>query len=367
MTRRPRLLLALLAGLGLGLGLAAPAMAASAETTKLDVVRNAIDGYIRPGYAAMASDAAAMAAAQAALCDRPSAERLSEARQAFAGLVASHARIEFVRFGPIVTDNRAERFLFWPDPKGIALRQVQAIIGGASDAAATDAKGLRGKSVAVQGLGALEFVLFGTGADSLAGAEGAFRCRYGAAIAENLSLIARDVSAEWRAGAGFAESLTNPAPRRPAYRSIDDSLEEVVGIFIFGFEAIRDLRLQPAIGASLEKANPNAWIYRRSNLTKTSLQADFTGLADLFKASKLGGVLPTPQHWLADTLSFEFGNAGRALQTIGAPLKDAVTSPDERVRLATLLTLTQTLQRTFTDQLAPALGFSAGFSSLDGD
>ena len=53
---------------------------------------------------------------------------------------------------------RLERILFWPDRKSIGLKQVQAALA-AKDTSITDAGKLKGKSVAVQGLGALEFLL----------------------------------------------------------------------------------------------------------------------------------------------------------------------------------------------------------------
>ena len=82
--------------------------------------------------------------------------------------------------------------LFWPDRKGIGLKQVQAALA-AKDPTAADAAQLAGKSVAMQGLGALEFVLFGTGAETLAGTGDAYRCAYGAAIAANLDGIAAEL------------------------------------------------------------------------------------------------------------------------------------------------------------------------------
>src|SRR3546814_8604156 len=40
-------------------------------------------------------------------------------------------RSEFLRFGPLVAANRYERIYFWPDPRGITLRQVQGLLGQA--------------------------------------------------------------------------------------------------------------------------------------------------------------------------------------------------------------------------------------------
>ncbi len=71
--------------------------------------------------------------------------------------------------------------LFWPDRKGTGLKQVQAALAS-KDPTAADAAQLAGKSVAMQGLGALEFVLYGTGSEELATAGESYRCAYGAAI-----------------------------------------------------------------------------------------------------------------------------------------------------------------------------------------
>ena len=82
-------------------------------------------------------------------------------------------------------ENRLERILFWPDRKSTGLKQVQRALAE-KDATATNPAKLKGKSVAMQGLGALEFVLFGTGAEKLAGPGEDYRCAYGRAIAGNV-------------------------------------------------------------------------------------------------------------------------------------------------------------------------------------
>ena len=134
----------------------------SACAADRDIFAAMIDGFIRPGYADFAANASAMRDSAAALCTTPGADALATARENFATLVNSWSRIEIIRFGPVVADNRLERIFFWPDRRGIGLRQVQAVLAD-QDATAIDVETLRAKSVAVQGLGALEFTLFGTG------------------------------------------------------------------------------------------------------------------------------------------------------------------------------------------------------------
>lgn len=363
-----------LAALGLALCFAAgpaagqeagPVTGTADPAASLTVVRNAIDGFIRPGYAAFRQQADATASAMATLCDTPGTESRQAAEERFGDLVRAWSLIELVRFGPVVEENRLEKILFFPDRRGIALRQVQAILG-TEDPTATSADSLADKSVAVQGLGALEFVLYGTDAETLSTQDGAFRCTYGRAIAQNLASIAASIDAAWADETGIAARLTAPAPENTAYRSPTDSLQAIVGTFVHGLEASRDLRLNPAVGGSAAEAKPNLFLFRRSGLTLDSLQSNFDGLRDLFATSGLAKLLPAPQAYMGVSIDFEFANADRTLAALSEPLTDAVASP-QRQALTYLQIVTGSLQDLFDAQLSPALGLSSGFSSLDGD
>ncbi|MEF2550472.1 imelysin family protein [Aurantimonas sp. A2-1-M11] len=358
----------------LGAGMAAQAQEdgppertrATTADNKLAVVENAIDAFIRPGYGDFHESADVAVEAMESLCTHPGGAALATARDSFADLAGSWSRIEFVRFGPVLEDNRLEKILFFPDRRGIALRQIQGILGS-RDESATTAQSLAGKSVAVQGLGALEFVLFGTDADTLAVDGDAFRCSYGRAIARNLAGIAADLDAGWADADGIAARLTRPNAADPAWRSATDSLQEIVGIFIHGFEVIRDLRLRPAMGESAEDARPNLLLFPRSELALASLRANFAGMRDLFVTSEVVSLLPAPQTYLGDSIRFEFANADRTLAALAPPLADVAAQPEQRQELTYLLIVTDSLQSQFADQLSPSLGLSTGFSALDGD
>ncbi|HOV04305.1 MAG TPA: imelysin family protein, partial [Kaistiaceae bacterium] len=137
-----------------------------------EIVSATIEDFVVPRYARLAEAAVAGEAALAGLCDAPSEETLASARAAFADLVLAHAAVEIVRFGPVLADNRLERLYFWPDRKGLGLRQVERTIAAGETPTVAE---LRARSVALQGLGALEFVLFGDGAAALAGTDGTAR------------------------------------------------------------------------------------------------------------------------------------------------------------------------------------------------
>src|SRR5262245_7413178 len=69
--------------------LLASAFAARAETDHAAIARAALNDVVRPGYAALAEETAALNEKVGALCDAPSANSLQTARKAFAAAVAA--------------------------------------------------------------------------------------------------------------------------------------------------------------------------------------------------------------------------------------------------------------------------------------
>ena len=106
------------------LTIAAPLQAAEPA----DVLTAAITDYIVPGYERLTGSAGAMEAEMGRLCVDPSETNLDAARDGFATLVESWARIDMIRFGPATAEYRLEKVLFWPDRRSLALKQVQGVL-----------------------------------------------------------------------------------------------------------------------------------------------------------------------------------------------------------------------------------------------
>jgi predicted lipoprotein len=339
---------------------------ASAGGRATAVVQAAVDGFIRPGYAALSERAAALDHAVQALCATPSAEKLDAARRDFQAATDAWSNVEIIGFGPVTEQNRLERLLFWPDRKGIGLRQVQAAIAG-SNADATDPARLAAMSVAMQGFGALEFVLFGTGSETLAAPADSYRCRYGAAIAANIATIAADVEAAWRRPDGFAALWASPGSDNPLYQDGDEAVTELLKVFVNGLEQVRDVRLGGFLGRKAEDDRPRQAIYWRSAGTVRSLTADLAGMQALFDASRLGDDLPADQHWIAQSIGLEFANAVAAGKAADGPIAEVLQDPARRGKLDFFRLVTSSLSDLFGQRLSAAFGLTAGFSSLDGD
>lgn len=339
---------------------------AQANEASDKVIADAIDGFIRPAYGRLVDATGSLGKSMDTLCAAPSVDNLGAARAQFSKTTATWSEVEIIRFGPITEQNRLERILFWPDRKGTGLKQVQAALAD-EDETATDAARLAQKSVAMQGLGALEFVLFGTGADELTGAEGAYRCAYGKAISGNIGTIASEVDAAWRDDKGFAAQWQHPGAENPLYRNATEAITELLEVYVNGLELVRDVRVNGFLGKEAAADKPKQALYWRSQGTPASLGGNIAGMKALFEASRFGSLLPGDSQWIAQSIDFEFANAQNAAAAVSGPIEAALADTVMRDKLGYFGVVTSSLSELFGTRLAGALGLTAGFSSLDGD
>lgn len=332
--------------------------AAAQVVSPSEMLRSSVSNFIRPQTKAFALRTTELSKAMYTLCENGD---LGGAREAFASAASAYGRIEFLRIGPLMEANRAERILFFPDRKGIGLRQIQQLLAE-KDLAATTVPGLQGKSVALQGFGALEFVLFGTGFETITTSDGAFRCAYGAAIAKNLEQMASEIAASWADPEGIAKRLAQPDAAYADYRTSTESLEAVVGLVSHGIENMRDTRINPVIANGDREANPKQALFWRSGLTMAMLEANVEGLRALVE---LSSVVTDPA--LLAEITSAFDRAETAIAAVILPIDQALADPAQAGALADLVAATQDLQSLIGEDLSATLGLSVGFSSLDGD
>lgn len=352
-----------LPALALALAMSSPA---SASVKASDVIQRAIDGFVRPAYASLHDHAGRLAKAMDTLCQAPSQGNLDAAHAEFSATVAAWSSAEIIGFGPIKENNQLERMLYWPDRKSIGLKQVQAALAG-KDPTATDPLQLAGKSVAMQGLGALEFVLYGDGSEALAGKDDPYRCAYGAAIAKNIETMAADVDAAWKKPDGFAARWANPGPDNALYRDGTEAVTELVGVFINELEMVRDVRLKGFLGAKPDADKPKQAIYWRSQNTGLSLAGNLSGIDTLFQASKLGDALPEDSRWMAESIHIQLTNGVATARSVQGPIDKALADPVQREKLEHFALITSSLSGLIGTRLTAEFGLTAGFSSLDGD
>ncbi|MDO9417659.1 imelysin family protein [Pararhizobium sp.] len=334
------------------------------------VLQKTVDDFIRPGYRNLVSATQDLTVTTKALCKAPSEEKLGAVQSSFNGVVKAWSAIEVVRVGPVIEGNRFERFLFYPDRKGTGLRQVQTLLAK-PDETATSAKTLNGKSVAMQGLGALEFVLYGTGREDVTAAPESFRCRYGAAIADNLASVASGLSAEWEKPDGIQQAWKKPGPDNPVFRDDKEAITGVLGILVHGTEAVKDQRLQAfykgTVNGVPDKGRPKSAIYWRSGNTMASVITNIEALKTLWETAGMQTLLDPGFGSLAGSVDFVFKSVLRVSRQIDLPVDRALAGKDEHARLDFVLLNINDLLNRLNKDYGGAIGLGAGFSFADGD
>ncbi|MFB2553127.1 imelysin family protein [Ensifer soli] len=334
------------------------------------VLARVVDAVIRPGYRSFHAAADDLERTTAALCEAPSAASLDAAKSAFAAAVSRWSEIEIVRDGPAIAQNRFERLLFYPDRKGTGLKQVQAAIAN-RDETATAPASLRGKSVAMQGLGALEFVLYGSGAEALLGEKRGYRCRYGAAIAGNIAAIAGELAAEWDAPDGVGKAWKAPGPGNPLFRSDAEAVTAVLGIMVHGAETVRDQRILPFYrgtkAGTPDKGRPKSALYWRSGLTVASLHGNIAGLRRLWETADMARLVEPGFQSVAGSVDFLLKALDRSLAEAPLPVEAMLADAAERQRLDFVLLTSRDLIARLNRDYGGAIGLGAGFSFADGD
>ena len=372
--RHPFLRFGPLLAAGLMLSATLPALAQEGEApvppdltgeVATGVMTRAVDEVIRPGYRAFHASAGRLAAATASFCKAPSETGRKAVDDAFRQAVIDWGRIEIVRIGPVLDDNRFERILFYPDRKSTGLKQVQALLQK-QDEADAEAGAMAGKSVAIQGFGALEFVLYGTGSETLTKEPNSFRCRYGAAVAAHIEVTAGQLVAAWDAPDGVQQDWKHPGPQNPVFRTGREAITALLGILVHGAEAVRDQRIETFYRHG-GTARPKSAVFWRSGNTWTSIDANIEGLQTLFDKSGMAALIDPDFISIAGNIDFVLKSLRRVAPTVDPDIEKAVSTPEDQQKIAFLLVNARDLIVRLNTEYGGAIGLGAGFSFADGD
>lgn len=348
-------------------GLMLPALFTSAlAAAPEDLGRRLADGYARPAMTALNQQASALHGQLQSWCQKPDAAGARQVDAAFGALAQAWSRVAFLRFGPLVQGNRFERLSFWPDTRGVMPRQVQSILAAADPAVLADGA-LAARSVAVQGLPALEFMLYAdpallkqTGGDTFA-----YGCQFATAVAANVKTLSGELQQAWSAESEFGRQFTQPAKDNDLYRSRQEVAAEAMKALSTGLQFARDVNLVPVLGADAQAARPKRAAFWRSGQTAAALAASLQGMRAFYVAG--GYSFAAGSQGLADTLKHELDQAGKLIASVPADAEQAFTAEEPRSALTLAVMVLKNAKDVVDQDIAPALGVTIGFNALDGD
>ena len=365
MSRMPRILRMLLLG---ALLILVGGCTRSAAPDESEVLISLTDRIVVPGYESLATEAQDLHQALDGLCAAPSDATLQAARQAWRDVRVPWMRSEATWFGPVM-DRRAVSVMDWSptDPE-----RIERML--ANNPAVTEAAVREGLSSTQRGLGAIEYLLFDSGApESLSGSA---RCGYLTALGSVIATEAQAIAAEW----------TVARENGPAYRDFftgrsassllkGQAVAELVRTQVFLIRTIVDMRLATALGLRQGGPDPAAIPGGAGHNSLEDLRQEILGMRDMYlghdgsddqaDAPGISALIVPLSDETDQRMRDQFAAALAAIEAVELPLHVALQEQPQRVQAVHERLLD--LRRTLNTEVVSLLGVSVGFSDTDGD
>lgn len=338
------------------------------------MVTSAVDNTIVPAYQFFADLSGKTTVATATWCEKPSEDTLDAARKAFAGSIHAWSRIQHIRFGPARTDNRWQRVAFLPDPRGVVRRQVSRVLSKRpAELLSVDA--IAGQSAALQGLPAVEVLLFASASNETSEAF-KYRCQLAHAIAGHVALLAQRMSEDWTANDGWRQRLLTPGAENKDYKSANEAAAELVRSLLTGLQVVREEMLLPWLKAAEAKKSWAGLPFERAGLSRDVVATSVLALHNLHKALHLDHVVSEvvakdkEKAWMKGWMSGAYNSLERDAETLILPSAEngaAAASSDNIRELKRARFNCNGLRQIIGREIAPASALTIGFNELDGD
>ena len=359
------------ASLALICALSAPLAAASPSDKKIQnlesVLEHSLKTIILPGYQQLQISAEKLAQTITTQCH---AEQKIPAKSVFAAFKHTLSKWQYVQsqhLAPIETAQRYSRIYFWPDKRGRLGKQLQKVIARqAEDVTRSDS--LSQKSVALQGLPALERLLFKPYKTSPQ-----FTCNFTKSIAQNISQIASDILSDWhkRETSPVQELLALRQGPTKSYDTPKDLLQDIYRDIITNLTLITDYKLNVALIQKDTKLKLYLMESRFSQSSFQNIQANIAFIQDMTLgiSHQTGFTRFITNTRAREIVTEKFQSVSHALSPF---LKtdytdEQISHPETQQALTHLQTAVRHLRESLIEHLLPYLDIDLGFNALDGD
>lgn len=344
--------------------------AGSGDAAALATVNRVIvDHQMIPAYRAFANAGGGLVGAADGYCSDPAKQPLAPLRAAFHAVSDAWQGIQNYRFGPSEVLMRASRIFFWPDPRDNVGRQLAEFLVKPDPASLEPARFAQ-ESVAIQGLPALERLLFGDEAVAALAAgddQAARRCGTIRAIAANLAEMGTGMVAQWTTGTPpYRQFLLQPGSDNALYRSESEATVELFKGLFLAVEMVADRKVTPALGADVTGAKPRLLEQWRSGRSLHNIIVDLQTAQTIYSIG-MAPYLDSHDKALKALLDKAFAQTLATAQAIPGQLDQAVADPAARPAVETLVREAAALKALLAQRLTVALGIPLGFNALDGD
>lgn len=304
-------------------------------------------------------------------CDAGGAETPDAVKAAYKASVGGWAAAGIIRIGPARKHDHMTRIAFWPDPRRVVRRQVRQLLAN-RDPKFLAADVIGKQSVAIQGLPALELLLYPRGKGENEEAV-AYRCRLANAIAENVAVEAKAIAQGWRGPQGWRAKMLSGGPDNPIYKTEAEAAAEILKSLVGALQTIREHEILPWQEA-VEKGKGWAGLpFEQSGLSKVFLLEGVQSVRELHKLMKLDdyaralGRSDPKKEWLRNWFQNSYRGIDKEAAQFDLPAKMKERGDTDTSALRRTKFYVNGLAQIIGREIAPAAGLFLGFNELDGD
>lgn len=338
-----------------------PALSLAQSQDWRQINRDVLEEHVMPAYTALAEAGSRLSERGDALCSSSDEATMREMRDAWQNAMDAWQSVQHIRFGPVTYFNWQYRLQYWPDERGTGNRQLTALLTEA-DPAVLEQETFTDQSVGVQGLPALEVLLFGEDSEALMDSN--YRCQVARTIAGNIGNMTRDIQARWEQEFSATLMLDDDSG---LFMDHSDATTELLKALVESVPLLTDQKLALPMGDNAERfrlGRAESWRSERSlrniRLNVQALSALYEGQAD-----RKGLAAAFPEDHVA-TIDQHFDTVKGHISDLPDGFEAVLGSDNGYDRLTSL--------RQSLDALYEALEAAVkdtdlylGFNSLDGD
>lgn len=319
---------------------------------------------------ALAAATSDLAARVERFCAAPDAAGLENARAGYGAAMDAWAAVQHIRPGPLLLEMRSDRIAFWPERRNIVARQVEQLLA-ARDPKALEPAAFAKQSAAVQGLTAVERLMYGDGVTAAAfgGEAGGHRCALTLAVARNVARLGGEVRDGWAAlGPQLAAGAATPVGA-----SAKEAVDNLYASLVTALQVVVDQKLLIPLGESPAEAKPALAESARAGRSLKNIEINLAAMRAMVLGEGGGpgfaALLPDNAEGAAarGAVAKAFDDAAAAVKAVPVPLDKAVADAKQRKTVEAAFRAAKGVQTVLVQKLPPLIGVTLGFNELDGD
>ena len=225
---------------------------AMTETPEYQLLSAVLLNAIIPWHANLEQDLQRLHESSQRFCLSTTSQAYESLKQDWLAAMQSWSRVGVFNFGAIDDLNIAWKFQFWPDPLNYVHRKFKSRLAGTNPAITEEE--LAKASVAIQGLSALEYLIYDADAGGLRAYQtAAHKCKILMATTSNLAQQGQILAEAWNTN--YKQAWLNPVVENSPQTAARHYLETILNGLLTNLSLLKDRKLGAPLGFKQDAQN----------------------------------------------------------------------------------------------------------------